>query len=245
MDRRRAPVTSRWSAALLVAPVAFLLCFFAWPVANIVGEGLRADHGWDLSGVEEVLGDPGLRQVAWFTVWQAAASTALTLAIGLPAAHVLSTFDFRGRAVLQARPPQRPVEPRPRRGGRDRDGHAPVPQRPHRLQRVRERDQLAVDEREQRRRVVLPERARIRQPVDPLREVPVDPGVGQPDQPRVLLVADRVAVRPERPLPRGPRERLGVDERAVAVEDDGLDRHGRPAMMAGAQPVAGIPVRWR
>ena len=93
---------TRWTVALLAAPVAFLLCFFAWPVANIVGEGLRSDHGWDLGGVGEVLGDPALRQVVWFTAWQAALSTVLTLLISLPAAHVLSTYEFRGRRLIQA-----------------------------------------------------------------------------------------------------------------------------------------------
>ena len=104
MDRHRAALTSRarWSVALLAAPLAFLAWFFAWPVANIVGEGLRGEHGWDLRGVGEVLGDPELRQVAWFTLWQALVSTALTLLIGLPAAHVLATYEFRGRRLLQA-----------------------------------------------------------------------------------------------------------------------------------------------
>ena len=87
---------------LLVVPLAFLACFFAWPVANIVGEGLRGDAGWDLRGVGEVLGDEGLRQVAWFTMWQAAASTVLTLLVALPAAHVLSTYDLPGRRLIQA-----------------------------------------------------------------------------------------------------------------------------------------------
>jgi thiamine transport system permease protein len=103
VDRRRAPLRrGRATALLLAAPLAFLACFFAWPVVNIVGEGLRADHGWDLGGVREVVGDPELRQVAWFTVWQALASTGVTLLIALPAAHVLSTFEFRGRRLLQA-----------------------------------------------------------------------------------------------------------------------------------------------
>ena len=69
---------------------------------NIVGEGLRGDEGWDLSGVGDVLGDPQLRQVAWFTLWQAAASTVLTLVVALPAAHVLATYEFRGRRFVQA-----------------------------------------------------------------------------------------------------------------------------------------------
>ncbi len=103
MDRPRAPlIPRRWSVALLGPPVAFLLAFFAWPVANIVGEGLRTDRGWDLSGVGEVLGDPALRQVAWFTLWQAAASTVLTLVVALPAAHVLARYEFPGRRAIQA-----------------------------------------------------------------------------------------------------------------------------------------------
>ncbi|MFL6206776.1 MAG: ABC transporter permease [Acidimicrobiales bacterium] len=92
----------RATALLLVAPVAFLGCFFAWPVANIVAEGLRGDHGWDLSGFGEVLRDAELRQVLFFTMWQALASTILTLAVALPAAHVLATYEFRGRRLLQA-----------------------------------------------------------------------------------------------------------------------------------------------
>lgn len=103
MDRRRAALTRRQARALLLGPpLAFLALFFAWPVANIVGEGLRSDTGWDLSGVGDVVGDPALRGVAWFTVWQAAASTLLTLVLALPAAHVLSRFEFRGRRLVQA-----------------------------------------------------------------------------------------------------------------------------------------------
>ncbi len=89
-------------AALLALPVAFLAAFFLWPVANIVGEGLRDDDGWALGGVGDVLGDPELRGVAWFTLWQAAASTLLTVLVALPAAHVLARYEFRGRRVVQA-----------------------------------------------------------------------------------------------------------------------------------------------
>ena len=88
--------------ALLAPPVAFLTLFFLWPVTNIVAEGLRADRGWELSGVGEVLSDPGVRHVAWFTLWQATASTALTLLLALPAAHVLARYDFLGRRAIQA-----------------------------------------------------------------------------------------------------------------------------------------------
>jgi thiamine transport system permease protein len=103
VDRRRAALTrGRGRAALLALPLAFLGAFFAWPVVNIIGEGLRRDGGWDLSGVGDVVGDAGLRGVVWFTVWQAAASTLLTLVLALPVAQVLSRHSFRGRQVVQA-----------------------------------------------------------------------------------------------------------------------------------------------
>jgi thiamine transport system permease protein len=103
VDRSRAPlIRRRWATGLLVAPAAFLTLFFVWPVVNILAEGLRSNRGWELSGVGRVLGDPQLRQVAWFTVWQAAASTALTLAVGLPCAQVLARYEFHGRRIVQA-----------------------------------------------------------------------------------------------------------------------------------------------
>ena len=77
-------------------PIAFLAIFFAWPVGAIIRRGLS------VSGVREVLTDPGLRSVAWFTLWQAAVSTALTLAIGLLPAYVLARYRFPGRSVVLA-----------------------------------------------------------------------------------------------------------------------------------------------
>jgi thiamine transport system permease protein len=88
--------------ALLAPPLLFLCVFFVWPVASIIDRGLRPDGAWDLSVVADVVGDPGLRGVLWFTVWQAAASTLLTLAVALPATHVLSRYRFRGRRTVRA-----------------------------------------------------------------------------------------------------------------------------------------------
>ena len=85
----------RW-LALAAVPTLFLATFFAWPVAAIVLRGL------DGGALVDAAGDPGLRRVAWFTVWQAAASTALTLVLALPGAYVLSRYRFRGRRVVRA-----------------------------------------------------------------------------------------------------------------------------------------------
>jgi len=40
--------------------------------------------------------------VAWFTLWQAAASTLLTLVVALPGAYVFARYDFPGKRLLRA-----------------------------------------------------------------------------------------------------------------------------------------------
>ncbi|WP_308405783.1 ABC transporter permease [Streptomyces tardus] len=87
---------------LMALPVAFFGLFFGYPVATIVGRGLREDGRWQLARAAEVVTSPDTVQVLWFTLWQAAASTALTLAIALPGAYVFARFDFPGKRLLRA-----------------------------------------------------------------------------------------------------------------------------------------------
>jgi thiamine transport system permease protein len=105
VDPDRAAVAARrrgGTAWLAVVPIAFLAVFFVYPVASIMGRGLVVDGSLDLSALGDVLTDPGLRHVLWFTVWQAAASTLLTVAVALPGAYVLSRYEFRGKALVRA-----------------------------------------------------------------------------------------------------------------------------------------------
>lgn len=95
-------MTARTRALLLLPAAAFLGALFVWPVANIVGSGLHHDGSWDLSGVGEVVGSSRMRGIVWFSLTQAAASTALTFLVGLPVAHALSHYEFRGRRLVQA-----------------------------------------------------------------------------------------------------------------------------------------------
>ncbi|WP_208867821.1 ABC transporter permease [Streptomyces wuyuanensis] len=86
----------------MALPVAFFALFFAYPVASIVGRGLRVGDSWQLGGIAEVVGRPDILQVLWFTLWQALASTGLTLLIALPGAYVFARYDFPGKQVLRA-----------------------------------------------------------------------------------------------------------------------------------------------
>ena len=88
--------TQRLRAGVLVPPILFLLLFYFYPLGTILIRSLRLTD-------QAVLPSPGyVLRILWFTTWQAALSTALTLALGLPGAHVLARYRFPGKSVLQA-----------------------------------------------------------------------------------------------------------------------------------------------
>ena len=79
---------------------AFMVLFFAWPIGGVIARGLGGASPASLLG--EVLGSESHRSVIWFTVWQAAASTALTVAVALPAAGAMARLNFRGQRLVRA-----------------------------------------------------------------------------------------------------------------------------------------------
>jgi thiamine transport system permease protein len=88
-----------WRALTYGVPLAFLALFFLYPLAAILDRGLRSAKG---QTVLDVLTSPLTHEVVRFTLWQAVASTALTIAIGLPAAYVLGRYRFPGRSLVRA-----------------------------------------------------------------------------------------------------------------------------------------------
>ena len=79
---------------------AFMALFFVWPIAGVVLRGLDGADPTELVG--DVLGSSSHRSVIWFTLWQAAVSTALTVAVALPAAGALARLRFRGQRLVRA-----------------------------------------------------------------------------------------------------------------------------------------------
>ena len=99
MDRHRRALSGRaWRALAYGAPLAFLALFFVYPLSAILERGLSGEG----SSALDVLTDPRTREVVWFTVWQAVASTLLTIVVALPASYVLGRYRFRGRSVVSA-----------------------------------------------------------------------------------------------------------------------------------------------
>ena len=97
-----------WAAAGVV-PVAFLLVFFAWPVAAMLWRGVAGvdaagdpTGALDLNAFAEVLGRERTWRILGQTLGMAAAGTAASVALGLPAAFVLHRRAFPGRTLLRA-----------------------------------------------------------------------------------------------------------------------------------------------
>lgn len=89
-------IPRRWRIGLAVLPLAFLLLFYAWPLTTLLRRVLSAN------AVGDTLSRPGIGDVIWFTLWQAALSTVLTIVVGLVPAWLLARWAFPGRRLLTA-----------------------------------------------------------------------------------------------------------------------------------------------
>ncbi|MEW5719227.1 MAG: iron ABC transporter permease [Chloroflexota bacterium] len=85
--------------ALFLTPLAFLAAFYFYPLAAILQTSFAAG---DARGALEIFAADYYARVLLFTIFQAALSTALTLAAALPAAYIFARYDFRGASTLRA-----------------------------------------------------------------------------------------------------------------------------------------------
>jgi thiamine transport system permease protein len=87
---------------LWVAPLLFLALFYFYPLGGILQASFARSQGNPAAAFLQALGSPTLRNVLWFTLWQATLSTALTLLVGLPGAYLLARYEFPGKSLIQA-----------------------------------------------------------------------------------------------------------------------------------------------
>lgn len=90
-----------WSTLAVVCgavPLAFLGLFFFYPVANIVASSLS--QGW--TGFLDIFNSSRTRDAIWFTTWQAAASTVVTVAIAMPCAALMARTSGNAGVWLKA-----------------------------------------------------------------------------------------------------------------------------------------------
>lgn len=102
MDRNRTPLRVLLRYGLLLVPLLFLIAFFFYPLASILSVSLFPEGALDLSGFVTIATSPYYLETLWFTTWQAALSTLLTLALALPGAYVFARFQFPGKSVLMS-----------------------------------------------------------------------------------------------------------------------------------------------
>lgn len=94
---------SKWLPAILwAAPLAFLALFYFYPLGSILSASFERSTGGLGAPFLEAITSPSVRGVLWFTIWQAALSTILTLLFGLPAAYLLARYTFGGKSLIMA-----------------------------------------------------------------------------------------------------------------------------------------------
>ncbi len=89
-----------WRAGLPAAVVLSML--IAWPLAAVLWRGIAPDGAPSWEAILSVAGDRYYWERLGFTTGQAAASTMLALAVGLPGAALFALVRFPGRALALA-----------------------------------------------------------------------------------------------------------------------------------------------
>jgi thiamine transport system permease protein len=83
-------------------PLIFLVLFYFYPLLRIVLQSFLPDGAWNPERLTNLISSPVYARILWFTTWQAALSTALTLLLALPGAYVFARYRFFGKHLFQA-----------------------------------------------------------------------------------------------------------------------------------------------
>ncbi len=91
---------ARWLPFSL--PLLFFALFYFYPLLCIALQSLVPDGTLNPERLANLVGSPIYARILWFTTWQAALSTVLTLLIALPGAYVFARYRFFGKNLCQA-----------------------------------------------------------------------------------------------------------------------------------------------
>lgn len=87
---------------LYLIPLVFLVIFFFYPLLAIFQISLLPEGKPSLETLQELVTRSYYAETVWFTTWQAALSTVLTILVALPGAYVFGHYRFWGRELLRA-----------------------------------------------------------------------------------------------------------------------------------------------
>ena len=83
-------------------PLLFFLLFYFYPLGAIFRLSFAPEGALDLTALRKLAANPYYLRTLWFTFWQAALSTGLTLLLALPGAYIFARYHFWGQSVLKA-----------------------------------------------------------------------------------------------------------------------------------------------
>lgn len=94
----------KWPVSLLLfsIPFVFLLIFYCYPLVKIVIYSFSSGDTNSPGTISKLLSTLTYGKILWFTIWQAALSTVITLILALPGAYIFAKFNFFGKNFLQA-----------------------------------------------------------------------------------------------------------------------------------------------
>jgi thiamine transport system permease protein len=94
----------KWPVSLLLfsIPFIFLLLFYCFPLVKIIIYSFSPGETSSPGTISKLFSTPTYGKILWFTIWQAALSTAITLILALPGAYIFAKFNFFGKNFLQA-----------------------------------------------------------------------------------------------------------------------------------------------
>ena len=102
MDQHGTALSVRVRYLIIAPPLIFLGIFYFYPLASIFGLSFSPEAAGYGSGLSKLFQTGYYARVLWFTTWQAALSTLLTLLCALPGAYVFANYEFRGKRLIQS-----------------------------------------------------------------------------------------------------------------------------------------------
>jgi thiamine transport system permease protein len=88
--------------AIRLLPLVFLALFFFYPLLAIFQLSLAPEGHLDPAALTKLVSTTYYARTLWFTTWQAAVSTLLTVVLAMPGAYVFARYRFPGKGLLQA-----------------------------------------------------------------------------------------------------------------------------------------------
>lgn len=87
---------------LMLVPLIFLATFFFYPLLSILDLSLRPEGVFDFASFGKIVQSRYYLNTLWFTTWQAALSTLLTVGLALPGAYIFTRYRFPAKTLLMS-----------------------------------------------------------------------------------------------------------------------------------------------